>query len=685
MKNAKEQRWLRVPCCWVLGLGALFLMALLSLQGQQTSNSVLVKVNQVQGTEPIQAFVEDEFIVVLKKEVRAGFRAVDRGSDRPQVNSPSLQNLIDRHGVGRFKRQFQTARTQPAGSNLPDLSGHYKVRVPRGSDLDAALADFANDPHVERVEKIGIHPLYLTPNDSFYSEQWHHRSPHGIDSDLVWNAQTGNGNVVVAVLDTGVHYQHPDLAGNIWTNVAELPGNGIDDDGNGYIDDFRGYDFVESATGASLFTCCDSDCSTADNDPDDNNGHGTHLAGIVAATTNNGFGVAGIAGGFGSGLPGSTSNGVKIMPLRIGWNGAFLGLLCGNGLIRMDYAAEALHYLADLKARGINIAAVNASWGSSDTGGLGAAVDEVLANDVMIIHAAGNSAENSADFLGSKVGAMSVAATNQNGAGADFTNFGDYVEISAPGVDITSLWVGPDPSTAYYATLSGTSMAAPHASAVAALLESLNPGLTAAQKFSLMVANTKPYVNDGRNLGSGILNANLALTAAGPPTPNFLVSASPGNRIVAVGNSATYDLTVTALSGFTGTVNFSATGLPFGAATSFSPGSVIGSGQSTMTVTTGPGTPLGTYPITITVASGSLIHTATVTLQVYLPGAALFVTTDVATQGTWKGVYGAQGYAIANDATSYPFYAQVNFAGQSNYTWAGSTTDLRALQKGAAS
>ena len=491
------------------------------------------------------------------------------------------------------------------------------------------------------------------------------RSPHGIDSDLAWNAQTGSGNVVVAVLDTGVHYQHPDLAGNIWTNPGEIPGNGIDDDGNGYVDDVSGYDFMESATGASLFTCCDSDCSTADNDPDDNNGHGTHLAGIVAATTNNGLGVAGIAGGFSSGLPGSTSNGVKIMPLRIGWNGALLGLLCGNGLIRMDYAAEALHYVAEQKARGINIAAVNASWGSSDTGGLGAAVDEVLASDVMIIHAAGNSAENAADFLGSKVGAMSVAATDQNGAGADFTNFGDYVEISAPGVDITSLWVGPDPNAAYYATLSGTSMAAPHASAVAALLESLNPGLTASQKFSLMVSNTKPYVNDGRNLGSGILNANLALAAAGPATPDFLVSASPGNRIVAVGNSATYDLTVTALSGFTGTINFSAAGLPFGAAASFSPGSVIGSGLSTMTVTTGPGTPVGSYPITITATGGSLTHTATVTLQVYFPGAALFVTTDTATQGTWKGVYGAQGYAIANDATSYPAYAQVTLSGQS--------------------
>ena len=412
----------------------------------------------------------------------------------------------------------------------------------------------------------------------------------------------------------------------------------------------------------------------------DNNGHGTHVAGIVAAITNNGIGVSGIAGGFSSGMPRSTWNGVSIMPLRVGWNGALLGLLCGNGLIRMDYAAEALHYVAEQKARGMNVAAVNCSWGSSDSGGFGAAVDEVLASDVMIIHAAGNSGENAVDFLGSKAGVMSVAATDQNGAGADFTNFGDYVEISAPGVDITSLWVGPDPNTAYYATLSGTSMAAPHVSAVAALLESLNPGLTASQKFSLMVANTKPYVNDGRNLGSGILNANLALAAAGPATPDFLVSASPGNRIVAVGNSATYDVTVTAFCGFSGTINLSASGLPFGAAASFSPGSVVSSGTSIMTVTTGPGTPVGSYPITITAPEAGLTHTVKVTLQVYIPGAALFVTNDATTQGTWKGVYGGQGYAIAEHATSYPAYAQVSIERAEQLHLGSSTTDMRALQ-----
>ena len=672
---------LRFLCALALGLGVLFSTTSHRVQGRQGRNETVLQVNQVQGKEPVQAFVEDEFIVVLKREIRGGVRATQRGSNRPEVNVATLQQLIDRHGVGRFRRQFVSARPRPQGSALPDLTGHFKVRIPKGVSIDTAMADFANDPNVERVEKIGIHTVFIAPNDTFYPDQWHHFGPSGIDSNLAWERRSGDPNVVVAVLDTGVHFNHPDLRANVWVNPGEIANNGIDDDHNGFIDDTTGYDFVESATGASLFTCCDTDCGTIDNDPSDNNGHGTHVAGIVAAVTNNGIGVAGIAGGFGNGTPQSTGNGVRIMPLRVGWNGALLGLLCGNGLIRMDYAAEALHYVAAQKAAGVNVAAVNCSWGSSDSGGFGAAVDEVLASDVLIVHAAGNSGDSTADFLGSKAGVMSVAATDQNGAGADFTNFGDYVEISAPGVDILSLWLGPDPNTAYYATASGTSMAAPHVSAVAGLLESLNPGLTASQKFSLMVANTEPYVNDGRNLGSGILNANLALAAAGPATPDFLVSASPGNRLVAVGGGASYDITVTALSGFSGTVDLSASGLPFGAAASFSPGSIVSSGTSTMTVTTSPGTPVGSYPLTITATSGSLTHTATVTLQVYVPGAALFVANDATTKGTWKGVYGAQGYAIANDATSYPAYAQVTFTGQSSFTWANPTTDVRALQK----
>jgi len=160
-------------------------------------------------------------------------------------------------------------------------------------------------------------------------------------------------------------------------------------------------------------------------------------------------------------------------------------------------------------------------------------------------------------------------------------------------------------------------------------------------------------------------------------SPDFNLSASPASQGVARGSAATYTVTVTPLGGFNGTVSFTASGLPAGATASFS--------STTLTVTTAASTPTGSYPLTITATSDSLSHSTSVTLVVTVPAAATFVKTDDVTQGTWKSVYGANGYAIANNATSYPAYAQVTMSGQASYTWAGSTTDVRALQKAAAS
>jgi VCBS repeat-containing protein len=462
-------------------------------------------------------FVEDEFILVLKRPVRGNIQVGRDAANLPTVNLTSLQQAIERNRVTRLNRQFPGAVTRSLVSTLPDLSGHYKVKIQSGTNLEAALADFARDPNVDHVEKIGIHPLYKDPNDPFYMgtpPQWHYWNTFGIDANLAWDKETGKSNVVVAILDSGVRYNHPDLNGNIWTNPGEIPNDGIDNDGNGYVDDVIGYDFVVAADPVFLYVCCDDDCGTKDNDPSDHNGHGTHVAGTVSAVTNNLTGVAGVAGGYSNGTPGGASNGVKIMPLRIGWNASLLGLECGYGVVRMDYAAEAMYYVAQQKAHGVNVAAVNSSWGSSNSGGIDAAVDNLLANDVMIIHAAGNDNSSTADFLASKAGVMNVAATDINGNGADFTNHGPWVSLAAPGVDIVSTYhLYTEPNTEYYAVASGTSMAAPHACGVAALLESSKPSLTGPQKFSLMVSNTKPY-NDTRYLGSGILSAKKALDAA---------------------------------------------------------------------------------------------------------------------------------------------------------------------------
>ncbi|MCH9032096.1 MAG: PKD domain-containing protein [candidate division Zixibacteria bacterium] len=198
-----------------------------------------------------------------------------------------------------------------------------------------------------------------------------------------------------------------------------------------------------------------------------------------------------------------------------------------------------MNYVASLVDAGNNVAAVNCSWGSSNSGGLDAAVDNLLAHDVMIVHAAGNSNADSPGFLGDKAGVMNVAATGRNGVGASFSNFGSWVDVAAPGVDIMSTYANPDDPDLthnYVALFAGTSMSAPHICGIAALLESCDPTLTGPQKFALIVNNTTAY-NDSRDLGSGIANAKLALNAAGcgscaDVTPVAAFSGSPTSGVV---------------------------------------------------------------------------------------------------------------------------------------------------------
>ncbi len=188
-----------------------------------------------------------------------------------------------------------------------------------------------------------------------------------------------------------------------------------------------------------------------------------------------------------------------------------------------------------------------------------------------------------------------------------------------------------------------------------------------------------------RTAGNNAAVSGLFFDVAGPVAPDFALAATPASRVVTRGSSATYTVTVSPAGGFTGVVSLSASGLPAGAAASFSPASLTTSGTSTLTVTTGAATPGGVYAVTITGTAGSITHSASVGLTVNILGGAVFARADASTQGTWKGVYGADGYTIAGDATSYPAYAQVSFAGQGTYVWAGSTTDVRALQKAASS
>lgn len=473
--------------------------------------------------------VPDELVVNLDPLIA---RVVDamQMADLPGFGVATLDNIANRFGVSAVRKQFENFNPQLAAQNgLPDLSGYYVIRFdPTRGNLDQVKAAFASDPTVRSVEAIGIHPVAVIPNDGNFGSQWHLNQGNDKDMDApeAWNIQTGNPNIVVAVLDTGVRYYHRDLGGgsasasnpgasdgNIWLNLAEKNGTpGIDDDGNGYVDDWVGWDFVTGVSGC----ISGEDCSTADNDPRDFNGHGTHCAGNVAAINNNGYATCAPAGGWGNGTLQATANGVKVMCLRIGWSGTYLGQEVGY--VRMDFAASALYYAANKGAR-----IASCSWGSSNSGGIAGAIDYFIASGGLIFKAAGNSNNQSADYMCSRSDVYSVAATNQSDQKSSFSSYGTWVDISAPGSAILSSYHNhADPTPDYIATLDGTSMATPLAASAAALVWSANPTWTRTQVWTRLrdTADNINAINPSYVglLGSGRVNLYNAVNT-GTPTP----------------------------------------------------------------------------------------------------------------------------------------------------------------------
>jgi hypothetical protein len=237
---------------------------------------------------------------------------------------------------------------------------------------------------------------------------------------------------------------------------------------------------------------------------------------------NNGEAVASVAGGWGNGSVEPTGNGVKVMALRIGWSAS----IALAGYVEMDYAAEALHYAAN---KGAKIA--SCSWGSENTGGLGEAVDYFLANGGLIFKAAGNDSKDvstTGDYMCSRDDVICVAATDENDCKASFSNYGSWVDIAAPGNEIWSLfqyWY--DPPEDYVTNMSGTSMAAPLASSVAALIWSKEPQWTAAQVKAQLCSSADNIYGLSCNtaylgqLGAGRINAFRAVNIGTPSTTSI--------------------------------------------------------------------------------------------------------------------------------------------------------------------
>jgi subtilisin family serine protease len=350
-----------------------------------------------------------------------------------------------------------------------------------GSSMADVQTWLTSNVNVDSFEQDAVGQVDATPSDPQYSQLWGMTT---IDASNAWNVTTGSASVVVAVIDTGVDYTHRDLAANIWTNPGEIAGNGIDDDGNGFIDDVHGYDFANN-----------------DGDPMDDNSHGTHVTGTIAAAANNGQGVAGV-----------------------NWSSSIMALkfLNSDGTGYVSDAIRAVNYATMMRTKyGVNVRVMNNSWGGGEySAALDSAIRASAAADILFVVAAGNDATNNdttaeypANYTASNI--ISVAAVDQNKNLASFSCYGaTTVDVAAPGVSIYSTVPGNR-----YAIYSGTSMATPFVTGIAALAWAADPTATATEvRNAILNGVTHVSTLSGKVASGGVVNAYNTLKLLGVET-----------------------------------------------------------------------------------------------------------------------------------------------------------------------
>ena len=456
---------------------------------------------------------------------------------------------------------------------------------------DALIENLKRDPRVDYVEPDYIVTIdTINTNDPLRGQLWgldntgqsinkiRGTGDQDIDAPEAWAISTGSQSTVVGIIDTGIDYTHPDLAGNIWKNPGEIPNDGIDNDSNGYVDDYYGWNAITN-TGNNL---------------DDNN-HGTHVAGTIGAMANNGQGVVGV------------SQQVKIIACKF---------LSSSGSGSTSDAVKCFDYFKNLKSKGVNIVITNNSWGG---GGYSSTLYNAMNNGILHAVAAGNSGVNidsspSYPASYSLDNILTVAATDNTDSYASFTNYGSVsVDVAAPGVNILSTIRGNT-----YANYSGTSMATPHVSGMAALAWSVDPCMSAVQGKNLIMSNgdslstvTKTTVSNKRINAYSVLNK--ILNPGG--SPDYKVCSAPSYFEVTAGTSKSTAVTTTNLNGFNSVIALSAP-TASGITNSIS---AITPSISDMTFTVPPSTLPGNYTVAVSAISGSTTKTITVIIKVVQP------------------------------------------------------------------
>ncbi|MBU8892286.1 MAG: S8 family serine peptidase [Bacteroidales bacterium] len=517
-----------------------------SISFGQSSSDVIDGVLKVK----FKAEKSKQFDNLLGKSASAREIVADQKAGYVQTGIEGIDKLNQKYGVVKYTRIFRDAGINEAKHREYGLHLWYKIEFNTKAQPNELASEFKNSSDVEhanpeyKAQLTGLtdtKSLTGTPNDPNFSDQWHYENTGqnggtaGDDISLLeaWTLETGSSNVIVAIEDGGVDWDHPDLAGNMWVNPGEIAGNNVDDDNNGYVDDIYGYNFGDDK----------GEIYVGD--------HGTHVAGTVAAETNNGIGVAGVAGGSGS------NDGVRIMSCNVfaqstgGFEEAYTYAADNGAVISQNswgYTSKDVYDQSVLDA----IDYFNAEAGSPS-----APMDGGI-----VIFAAGNDGSSGQWWPGCYDNVLAVAATNCNDERSYYSNYDTWVDVAAPGGELIS--TNDDPTAIHstypngaYGVMQGTSMACPHVSGVAALIISRFEGsITPQQVFDRIVDNADNIDSENPSyigkLGSGRINAfaslggSVVVDTEAPTTPSGLVSSNVTESSVALNwNAATDNIGVT--------------------------------------------------------------------------------------------------------------------------------------------
>ncbi|MEZ4884891.1 MAG: choice-of-anchor L domain-containing protein [Chitinophagales bacterium] len=442
-------------------------------------NSTIVCIESVQtniltSNHPIASKVSEyqsgKLYVKVKENIRI---SLEYNGGEVSSREHRLATLIEECSIYRIEKAFK---------RLPEMQQYYRIYFRQNQEPTVLIEALQKLSFVEFAEQVPLYQKFLTPND-LHPDQWNLKK---VEAEGAWDLATGNKDVWVAMVDDAVLTTHEDLAANIWRNDNEIANNGIDDDGNGYVDDVMGWDAGDN-----------------DNDPnppntgDDSFSHGTHCAGIVSAATDNGLAIA------------AMGYNVTIIPVKT----------ADDATASLVGAMEGVEYAI---AAGAHV--ISMSWG----GGAPSQTDQDVFNlahnkRITLVAAAGNSDTDSPMYPASYDHIISVGASDSNDRKASFSNFGPTIDVMAPGVQIYSSIAVTESS---YDSWDGTSMACPLVSGLAALMLSLDPELhpdtieACLKRTADNIDNQNPdYIGQ---LGAGRINArNAMICVPSEPIANF--------------------------------------------------------------------------------------------------------------------------------------------------------------------